>query len=134
MAAVLWTAPGWTAQVPRGVSFDEEVALLKGFVREGEALGFRVVPERDLDFDARGYADLVLEREDGARLMFALSEKAPNALARLDVSARPDPRHIELRRMADGWRIVTDSRTLDPRPLETLGLAGLAEMMLTPGL
>ena len=134
MAAQAWVAPVWTGQSATGVSFQEETSLLQRFVAEGDALGYRVVPESSLDFDTRGYADLVLEREDGARLLFALSEKAPHAAPRVDVNARPHPRHVQLRRLDDGWRIVTDSRILDPRPIDALGLKGFADLMLDQSL
>ena len=127
-------APAWTGQVSADVGFDEEIALLQGFVREGERFGFHVVPEHGLDFETRGYADLVLERADGARLMFALSEKAPKSPPRVDVNARPHPRPVRLRRMEDGWRIVTDSRIPDPRPIDAPGPSGFAELMLDPSL
>lgn len=132
MTATVWTPPLWTTQAPPGVSFAEEVELLRGFVEDGERVGFRVVPEAELDFDTRNFADLVLERPDGARLMFALSEKGPHSRSRVDVNARPRPRHVELRRSGEDWQVLTDSDIPYPVPLAKLRLPGLAELMLRP--
>ncbi|HEY3780647.1 MAG TPA: hypothetical protein VGL56_06160, partial [Fimbriimonadaceae bacterium] len=85
----------WTAQAPKGISFDDENALINTLRRLARAAGLKVVQSRSLDQETRSSADLALER-NGELLLFAKRRKLDNTKARVDVDRRPKPRHILL--------------------------------------
>ena len=131
MAVSPWSVPPWTQQVPAGVSFTKEIDLLSSFAQQAAAAGCRVVPESELEFETREFADLVVERKlDGARLMFGLSQKGPRDASRIDVLTRPRTGHAVLRERDGQWRLVLGSTFLHPEPVESLGLAGLLRALL----
>lgn len=129
-SSATWQPPNWVSEVPAGVSYEQEIALLSRLVSQASFAGFTVVDPNSLDFETRGYADLVLQRSDSTRLMFALYEKSSDSEPRVDVVARPEPRRVGLRLIRGRWRVVNDSRTLDPRGFDELGLRGLASILL----
>ncbi len=131
MAAPAWNTPAWIDQSPAGVSYASEIHLLEDLSRQAAAHGCRVVPEVELDFDARQFADLVIERlTDGSRLLFGLIQKSPTDAARIDVLSRPDPGHAILRLKNQQWRLILASTFLHPDPVDQLGLAGLLRILL----
>lgn len=131
MAAPVWSQPRWIAQVPKEITYAREVALLKILAGQAGAAGCRIVGQRELGFDARQFADLVIERvADGARLMFGLVQKGPNDRERVDISTRPDPSHAVLRIREGQWRLLLASTFLHPEPVEKLGLEGLLRVLV----
>ena len=132
MAAPAWNAPEWTREVPRGVSFEDEIALLTSIASQADEARCRVVPEAELEFDTRQFADLVIERKaDRSRLMFGLTEKGRRRdPSRIDVLTRPKTGHAILILRDKGWRLILGSTFLHPEPVERLGLKGLLVALL----
>ena len=131
MKAIAWAEPKWLQDAPPGVSFHEEIKLLRSLVDQSETSDCQVVPVGDLDFDAREYADLVLERNsDQARLMFGLTQKGPQDPVRIDVLTRPRPGHAVLRERDGTWQLILGSSFLYDKSVEELGLPGLLHVLL----
>lgn len=131
MAAPAWNAPEWTTQVPKGVSFDDEIELLSSFARQAPRIGCRVVPAKELNFETQQFADLVIERKsDGARLMFGLSEKSAGDSSRIDILTRPQTGHAVLVLRDNRWRLSLGSTFLHPKLVESLRLKGLLTALL----
>jgi hypothetical protein len=126
-----WIVPAWTQQVPAGVSFAKEIQLLSLLAFNAVAAGCQVVPERELEFETREFADLVVQRNsDGARLMFGLTAKGPKDSARIDILTRPRTGHAVLREIDGRWRLVLGSSFLHPESVDRLGLTGLLRALL----
>jgi hypothetical protein len=103
----------WANQVPPGVSFQGEEAVLTNLGQLAVAAGFKVAREAKLDQELRARADFVIETPNGM-LIFEVRRKAANGRNRIDIDTRPEntyrTRHLLLQQIGDEpWVLINDS-------------------------
>jgi len=110
----------WADQAPNGISFSSEENILTRFEDFATSLNYKVVDSKELDYDTRSLADLVIVTDDG-QLLFGVRQKSHNGTARIDIETRPSftyrTRHVILQQLnGHDWELRNDSDLSEGEP------------------